>query len=380
MVYTSGFSLFIRAMEIAVLFFAAVCVLLGILLIVLRRRNESIVRHRVELQQRWQKLFRTTFTTPTTEFPPILRKDQYDVLLVFNQVRQLRQSDRETDRDGKTAYGATLNDMGRRLGFDAYALKLLDRKDDADKIAALNALGWLGDARLIPMVRNLMKTARASLSRAAAEALLRMDPTAIDDVVIQVRDRFGYVRARVELMLREIGTARLDRAMERVIAVSDDRGKMRLIDYLGCCSPSSARQVCRDIITTSSNGELVAAALKALASITQPEDVDLGRRFVEDERPFLRLAALRVLKETATREDLPLLERLTSDSSWWVRQRAAETLVAIDTHNEIAARVLEAHEDPYARAAVTAALASQRSASAIRSSDRRAEIRAGGRR
>lgn len=375
MVYASGFNLFIRVMEIAVIFFAAACLVLGILLIVLRRRNAAIFRNRVELQQRWQKTFRTTFTTPVTELPPVLKKDRYDVLLVFNQVRQLRQSDRDSDRDGRTAYGATLNDMARRIGLDAFAQSLLDRKDDADKIAALSCLCWLGDARLIPVVRNLMKTARASLSRAAAEALLRLDASSAEDVIIQVRDRFGYVRARVELMFREVGTARLDPAMKRVIAISDDRGKMRLLDYLSCASPSAVREICRDIITTSSNGELVAAALKTLAAVAQPEDGDLARRFAEDERPFLRLAALRVLKETATKEDLPLLERMTSDSSWWVRQRAAEALVSIDTGNEIAARVLEDHEDPYARAAVTAALASQRSAGSVRSSDRRADTR-----
>jgi HEAT repeat protein len=376
LVYASGFNLFIRAMEIAVLFFGAVCVLLGAVLVALRRRNQRIFRHRAELQQRWQKIFRTTFTTPATEFPPILKNDRYDVLLVFNQVRQLRQSDRESDRDGRTAYGATLDEMARRIGLDAYAVTLLDRKDDADKIAALNILGWLGDARLIPTVRNLMKTGRSSLSRSAAEALLRMDPASVEDVVIQVRDRFGYVRARVELMLREVGTARLDPAITHVIAMSDDRGKMRLLDYLGCTSPGAARQICRDLITASANGELVAAALKTLAPVAQPEDADLGRRFAADDRPFLRLAALRVIKETAGPQDLPLLERLTSDPSWWVRQRAAEALVSIDAGSEIAARVLEAHEDPYARAAVTAALASQRAATnGVRSTDRRADVR-----
>jgi HEAT repeat protein len=363
-------------MEIAVFFFAAACLALAVLLIVLRRRNAAIFRHRVELQQRWQKTLRTTFTTPLTEFPPVLKKDRYDVLLVFNQVRQLRQSDRESDRDGRTAFGATLNDMARKIGLDAYAQSLLDRKDDADKIAALNCLCWLGDARLVPVVRNLMKTGRASLSRSAAEALLRLDPASAEDVIVQVRDRFGYVRARVELMFREVGTARLDPAMTRVIAISDDRGKMRLLDYLGCASPSAAREICRDIATNSANGELVAAALKTLGNVAQPEDVDLGRRFAEDERPFLRLAALRVLKDTATKEDLALLERMTSDSSWWVRQRAAEALVSIDTGNEIAARVLEDHEDPYARAAVTAALASQRTAGSVRSRDRRSDPRA----
>lgn len=357
------------------LFFAAVSAVLGVVLVVLRRRNQNISRHRAELQQRWQKTLQTTFGIPTTEFPPILKQDRYDVLLVFNQVRQLRQSDRDSDREGKTAYGATLDDMARRIGLDAYAATLLDRKDDADKIAALNLLGWMGDARLIPVARNLMKTARSSLSRAAAEALLRMDPTSVEEVVIQVRDRFGYVRARVELMLREVGTGRLDPAMTRVIAMSDDRGKMRLLDYLRCTSPNAARQICRDIVTTSTNGELVAAALKTLAMVAQPEDADLGRRFAADERPFLRLAALRVLKETATAQDLQLLERLTGDPSWWVRQRAAETLVSIDTGSEVAARVLEAHEDPYARAAVTAALASQRAAGGNRSTDRRADTR-----
>src|SRR5262249_24138050 len=94
-----------------------------------------------------------------------------------------------------------------------------------------------------------------------------------------------------------------------------------------------------------------------------------------DERPFLRIAALRILRETATVDDLPLLERLTSDSSGWVRQRAAETLVAIDTGNAIAVQVLERQEDPYARAAVAAAIAGQRAAAAggARGTDRRSD-------
>jgi HEAT repeat protein len=363
-------------MEIAVGFFAAVCVALGVLLVVLRRRNSAIAAHRRDLNGRWQKLFRTTFTTPATDFPPISRKDRYDVLLVFNAVRQLRQSDRTSDREGKTAYGATLDDMARKIGLDSYALTLLDRKDDAHKIVALGALGWVGDPRLVPMMRNLMKTARSSLSRTAAEALIRLEPNAIDEVVLQVRDRFGYVRARVELMFREIGVQRLDPAMERGMTISDDRGKLRLLDYLPCCSRETARRICRDIVARTTNAELIANGLKSLALVASPEDVGLGRQYVEDERPFIRLAAVRILRETATLQDAPLLERLTRDSSWWVRQRAAETLVALDTGNAIAQEVLERQEDPYARAAVTAALAGQRAAGdGVRISDRRAEQR-----
>jgi HEAT repeat protein len=371
---TAAFDAFLHAMGIAVICFAAVSVALAVLVVVLRGSTAAALHHSAALQQRWQNLFRTAFATPATEFPPIAKNDRLGVLMVFNTVRQLRQTDRDTDAKGRTAYGAAFDGMARTLGLDAYARSLMDHSDDPDKIAALGALGFLGDSRLLPAVRNHMRTGRASLSRAAAEALVRLDPASIDEVVVQVRDRFGYVRSRIELLFREVGTQRLDPAMQEVIFVSDDRGKLRLIDYLGCCSQDNVRAICRDVLKQTKNPEVIAAALKALAPVAVPDDAALGRTFVEDERPFVRLSASRVLKETATIADAPLLERLTRDANWWVRRRAAETLVAIDTGNVLATQVLERQDDPYARAAVTVAMADRRAGyDGVRLPERRSE-------
>ena len=342
----SAFDVFLRAMEIALAFFAAVAIALGIALVVLRASNSSRERHQSALERRWQALFSPT-AAASSEFPAIEKDDRGTVLMVFNAFAE-------------RGPGPALDETARAIGLDVCARGLLAVDDDAAKIVALGTLGWLGDLSLVPEARKLMLESRSRLSFAAAQALLRLDPASIDQVVVQVRDRFGYVRARVESMFCEVGAEALDPSMQRVVAASDERGKIRLIEYIGCCSEGAARAICLSVVAETENPELLAAALRALAPIAVPGDVRLARAHVDDGLPFVRLAALRLLRATATPADAALLERLTSDGNWWVRQRAAEALVSLDGANAIALRVLESPDDPYASRAIAAAFAEQR--------------------
>jgi len=342
----SVFDLFVRAVEWAVLFFACVTLLLGVWLLFFRGYNAARAHHQAVLERRWGRVFNSIHQTAPRKFPAIAKRDRLSVLMIFGSVRE------------RSELGQTLDVTARTLGLDVYARSLLTGKGDAERIVALGVLGWLGEASLIGSIRGLMLGSRATLSRTAAQALLRLDPASIDDVIVQVRDRFGYVRSRVELMFREAGSEHLDPGMQRVLANSDERGKLRLIDYLNCCSKGSARTTCLDILANAEDPELLAAALKALATVALPQDVELARRRADDPRVIVRIAALRLLKSTATARDAALLEHLTSDPNWWIRQRAAETLVSLDGGTAIAAEALLRREDPYACAAIVSAIAS----------------------
>ena len=247
--------------------------------------------------------------------------------------------------------------MARALGLDTFALQLLEKGDDADRIVALTTLGQLADRRAFKSALALLRAPNGELSRAAGHCLLRLDPSSIDRVLVEVRDREDWARPRVEQMLRELDNSRLDAALQRAIAVSDDRGKSGLLGVVRCCSIEANRRICRDVLRTAGNPEVVAAALRALGPVAQARDVLLARGYVEHPLAFVRLAAVRVLSTSATSSDRDIFERLLADGDYWVRLRAAEALVALNRGNSSALDVAQRHDDPLARAAVTAAIA-----------------------
>lgn len=341
-------------MEVSVVFFSAVAVLLSVVLVVLRIYNSGVRRRYDELTKQWNKLFRTVFYAPVDDLPPVDKDDLFTVTLIWNSVRQLRESDYEQ----RNLYIPTLNKYGKMIALDDYAVGLLEKGDDADKIVALTTLGFLGDQRALQGSRVYLTAPGTELSRAAAHALLRLDPAGtIDAVLLQVARRDDWVPTRVEQMLREIGTAILDPAMKRVIRTVDDRGKDQLLENTNCCSKEAARAIALDALRASSSREVIATALKALAPVAKLDDAAVARKHASDEAPFVRLAALRILRNLATLDDSPLLEKLVADRDYWVRHRAAETLVALNHGNSKAVVMAEQHPDSYARAALAQAIA-----------------------
>jgi hypothetical protein len=368
--YANVFNEFIRVMEVAVLVFTALA-LLGIVTIVgLRICKERRDVRSAELESRWRAIFRSVFTNPVSELPAVKGGELFTVLLVFNSVRVLRRSDRET----ANSYAEQLDDMALRIGLDAYALRLLERGDDADKIAALNTLGLLNDLRAFDMARELMRSHGTELSRAAAHCMLRLRPASIDSVLTAVRDRDDWVPAYVETMLREVGIDVLDRAMTRIIAASSDAGKLALLDWVPCCSPDAIRAISRQLLDSSEHPEILAGALRALAMVPQEPDGVYGRRFINHPASFVRLAALRVLREAGSAEDEPLFVALLADPDYWVRRRAADVFVHLNHGNSAAASLATTHPDSFARAALSEMLAAYQNGGRDLPAERRAVI------
>jgi HEAT repeat protein len=352
--YANVFNVFIYVMEIAVLLFAALALFGAVMLVVVRVANKRRSERWTQLENRWRTIFRSVFTNaPVSALPPVKSDELYTVLLVFNSVRVLRRSDHET----ANTYAEQLDDMALRVGLDAYALRLLERGDNADKIAALNALGLLLDTRALDMARELMRAPGTELSRAAAHCVLRLRPDMTDMVLRTVRERGDWVPSYVETMLRELGTGALDPAMIRLFAKSEDTGKLALLDWVPCCSDDATRAICRQLLDQNQNPEILAGALRALASVAEPPDNVYARRFADHSVSFVRLAALRLLRAVGTTTDQPIFEKLLADSDYWVRRRAAETFVYLSHGNSVAASLATTHTDPFARAALSEMLA-----------------------
>jgi HEAT repeat protein len=333
--YANIFDAFIRAMEIVVILSVALSLIGAFAVIWVRARNQQRERKRLEIETRWRKIL------TGGRAPANVRCDSdelFTILLVFNEVRR-----------GDA--------VAKQIGLDAYALRLLEGRDDADKIAALKTLGALRDERAFESASRLMTAPGTELSRAAAHVVLRLRPDQIDLVLLQARDREDWVPSYVEAMLQELGTSILDPAMKRVIEASDERGVLALLGWLQCCGPATIRAIARRYLTTSNDPEIIARCLRLLSGIAQEQDVELARHYARDPAAFVRLSAVRLLQGSHGAFD-DLFGELVADPNYWVRQRAAQALA--QRSPSFADELAATHADPFARAALTEALAAYR--------------------
>jgi HEAT repeat protein len=79
----------------------------------------------------------------------------------------------------------------------------------------------------------------------------------------------------------------------------------------------------RDVLAASTNAEVLAAALAALADSA---DIAHARRLLCHPEWFVRVAAAGALGRMGTDDDIPGLTDALRDMSWWVRHRAAQAL------------------------------------------------------
>lgn len=347
MVYAHAFDGFIWAIEVATLTLAGVVLLLAILVVALRLWFDAAARRRDRLVERWDAIFRGR----SRDVPPVARADRYTILLLYDRIRG------ELETAAPAGAVAHADGVARRAKVEDFALSLLGSRDDADLIAALSVLGKLGNSRALATAARLSNAPGTEISRTAAEAFIRLSPESVGQVLELVRDREDWVSSRVEAMLRLAGPV-LDEAMAEAIAAAPAAGRIRLLDFLRCCSVPAARSIARALIRDGTEPEVTAAAMRALAEVAEPSDDARIRPFLLAPDPFVRLAALRIMRRVASKDDARLLGTLATDADSWVRRRAAEALVALDERMRSSEPEEAASEaDPFARDAIAEARA-----------------------
>lgn len=343
MLFTNGFSLFELIIKLSVALSLLMTVLLLAALILVRSRNAIYRRRQIMLDKRWREVFTAASagTALPDPLPTIRKQDWFTVLAIYIQFQDVGASD----------------DVAIRLGIADYALSLLDRGDDADKIIALKVLGHIRDARAFESAVVLTRQEGPELSRTAAHCALRIDPSFIAGTLRLLLVRDDWVRSRVEMMLREVDPGALGVAMASAIADAPEETQPRLLDYVRFCPANSAHSICDGVLNTSLNPEALAAALRSLAPLARDRDHEMAVRFTNHEDSIVALSALRVLRKCVRSEDRALLVKMTSHPDYWVRLRAAEAAVQLFATIELAEEFSAGLADRYARDAMEQVLA-----------------------
>ncbi|MFN8178773.1 MAG: HEAT repeat domain-containing protein [bacterium] len=214
---------------------------------------------------------------------------------------------------------------------DRYLRELLKARRWTKRAAAAEILGWTGSPRA---VRALLQTAldvggeAAPVRAAALRSLERIrHPEAVPPLVATLSSSETWFAPRAAAVLVRMGGD----AVEPLLAELTDRTKpahaRRWAAWiLGQIEDRRALRALHDALT-GADPELRARAAKALGRIRDPDSVQpLLERLITDPSPFVRTAVAHSLGRLPTRETIEFLARSLSDPEWWVRLRAVESL------------------------------------------------------
>ncbi len=288
------------------------------------------------------------------ELPKIARRDLADFLYLWVHFQEILRGDSEL----------VLNHTLQRLGLVPRIRKLLRFGSFEEQVIAATALGHLGDQQSWERLLVLLKKPSPLLSITSARALVLIDPERARNIVIPLiiehRDwmpaRLGQMLKQADLSFRDAFLAHLERE-----ALQLPPYLLRLLRLLGTVPTNSPLPLVETFLAAKDNPDddpnLVVTCLRL---VCHPSELELVRGRFNDGRWLVQVQVAAVLARMGSPRDAHYLLSLLDSEHWWVRYRAAQSLLALPFINRRAVRrLIESRTDIYARDMLQQILAEQ---------------------
>ena len=328
-----------------------VLVLLQVLLLGEVSRRRTVRRQ--QFNEQWRPFF--ALCSLSDELPPshapLPRRRQLWFLLQWNRTQlQLRGAARER-----------MNRALIALGMDRQALILL-RGRVRSKLIGLTCLRHLADPAHWQAVQPLLLSRNSIVALSAAQTLVAMDASKAMALILPAAvNRPDWALPRLISLCQQAGEQAVTTPLLIVLSSSEDPRRERLVPLLVQGDPRHAAPWARARLDEGAPAEYLQVALRCLCELGDPRDRHRLLRALQHDQDTVRLAALQALHKQARREDSELFLPLLSDSSWWVRQAAADSLATLPgASTEALQQLLEQVHDRYGRDALRRAMAEVR--------------------
>lgn len=228
--------------------------------------------------------------------------------------------------------GAARERMNRALialHMDRHALVLLGGRVRG-KLIGLTCLRHLADIAHWDAVQPLLMNRNVVVSLAAAQTLIAMDATRAMQLILPAAvTRPDWALPRLASLCQQAGEQAVTMPLLIALAGSEDPRRERLIPLLVHGDPRHAAPWARARLEEDAAPEQLQVALRCLCELADPRDRGRLLRTVKHDNPDVRLAALQALHKQARNDDSDVFLPLLGDSSWWVRQAAADSLATL---------------------------------------------------
>jgi hypothetical protein len=328
---------------------AALYMVVVLQLFIVRFRNAVRMLRRKRLENQWLPVLAVEGTGETGDLPSLSRRDIVPFLTLWNQLHESFVGDIKTH----------LNDVGRRIGIEHIAQRLLENRSLSKRLLAVSTLGNLADRGSWDALVRMTSEPDGMLSLAAARALTRIDHTSALPVILPLAARRGdWSRNYVLGMLSDLGADVVSKPLTEAAAGIDPDEAHRLVQYFTVAHVTDVVPVVRSIIGRTRNVECLAACLRVFADV---DHLDTVREYLHHPAWQVRVQAVNVLSRLGSGPDYNALLPLLSDPEWWVRYRAAKAICALPGVELSALRSLSTkHADKFARDMLVHVLAEAR--------------------
>lgn len=307
------------------------------------------LRRREHFVAIWQPLLMDCIEEVPAQLPKIRGGDAYSFLTLWNY---LHESVRDEPKE-------RLNTLARRCDMDAAALILARSGNARERLMGLSTLGNLRDDTTWSELVEMAEGRDAALSLAAARALMRIDARrAIKLLMPLIAAHEDWSLSFIAVMLKEAGADVVSEPLALAALAATPKYAPRLVRLLETAHAHVCILTVRRILRSTNDTETIIAALRVW---NDPEDVEIARGFLRDDRWQVRVQAVRALGRTGTEEDEQLLLGALADTEWWVRYRAAQSLATLPSvSTEKLARFREGQHSEYARDILAQVIAERR--------------------
>ena len=286
------------------------------MLLVQRRRRAA------QVTARYRPLLLLALEQEFATLPPPSRSERIIVLALW---RQLHDSLR-----GKAVQ--KLNDVALDCGFALLARELLHSRHVGDRLLAITTAGLLRDSSSWAEISEFVRLPHPLLSVASARSLMLIDPDkALSQLMPAFASRLDWPIAAIAAILSEAGpdviTGPLVAAAFKCVRGPDAvLTAPRMLRLLALTHLEEATATARLILESAREEPIIAAGLRLLCA---PQDLAQVRFCCTHASPGVRVQAASALGRIGAPEDRALLMRMTTDSNWWVRYRAAQALASM---------------------------------------------------
>lgn len=342
-----------RTLKIVVyLNFLLIALTLIVLVFVVVFRVRSIIRRRqqIEFNKVWQPVLEECMYELPEMLPTLATRDLMNFLLLWNGMQE----------NIKGEVRDNLNFVARWLKIDGRIKnRLLKRGNLSERLLAVNTAGHMRAMGLWGELEDLvMENEGQLLVMIAAKALTRMnDKRAASIIIPMIAVRREWPLPAVAGIIKEIHPESVAEAIGDVIVRVPESMVPRLTRFLRFATVKEALAIAMDLMEKYDSPDVIASCLNVIGDMDCGEHLALIRSFVAHDSWVVRLQAVCALGKIGTMDDVTVVIGLLADREWWVRHRAARSLMALPSvDTERLERILEGQTDKYAIEALKQAM------------------------
>ena len=305
------FAVYAGAIAILLLLFLMVQVtFVRIHFIVIRKR-----RHRVKTV--WRAIIGKMLAGEKPLCPSIKRREVFYVMEEFDYIFGLiRGTELELLRQGFRALLLPISLKG-----------MLKSHNIKNRLFALITLGNIRDADSWDLIAKHLAQSQPAVSLSAARSLVLINPErAVNEIIPIILNRKDWPWANIAHILKLAGPKLLcEKLSELILHATENKqaSLLRLYDVLKC---EGEYPVTCKVLKRSSEDKVASVCL----NISQdPNILYLAREYANHARWHVRMNAAVAIGRFGNEDDVSLLVSLMKDSQWWVRYRAAQSLLGM---------------------------------------------------